>query len=220
MNHESVVAQLDDYVDDRLDAAARVRVEEHLDTCASCREELAALRGLLAEARDLPRSIEPPRDLWPDIEGRTRAQGWRARSIWSMRYPLAAAAIVLMAASAAVTAWLVQDGGEDGPMTSAGRETAIAGQPAALVVWRESEQAYREAIGELLQVLEVRSEELDPAVAQLIERNLRVIDRAIEESRAALAADPTNRAIMEALSASYQVKIETLQRLSRLTTQL
>lgn len=220
MKHEALMARLDDYLDDRLDAATRRRVEEHLDTCASCREELAALRGLLAEVRDLPRSIEPRRDLWPDIDRRTRAGGWRSRSIWSLRYPLAAAVIVLMGASAAVTAWLVQRGAEGRSSITAGREITIEGSPAALVGWRESEQAYREAIGELLQVLEVRNEELDPAVVQLIERNLRVIDRAIEESRAALAADPTNRAIMEALSARYQAKIETLQRLSRLTAQL
>jgi tetratricopeptide (TPR) repeat protein len=219
MNHEALRARLDDYVDDRLDADTRRALEEHLAACASCREELAALRRLLAEVRDLARSIEPPRDLWPDIDRRTRSGRWRTRTIWSLRYPLAAAVIVLMAASAAVTAWLVQRGAEGGSSIASGRGS-IGGPPAVLVGWNESERAYREAISELLQVLEVRNDELDQAVVQLIERNLRIIDRAIEESRAALAADPTNRAIMEALSARYQAKIETLQRLSRLTAEL
>ena len=220
MNHAALRALLDDYLDDRLDADTRRAFEEHLGTCVSCREEAAALRRLLADARDLPRSIEPPRDLWPDIDRRTWSGAWRTRTIWSLRYPLAAAVIVLMAASAAVTAWFVQRSVESASSLAVDREATIGGPSAVLVGWNESERAYREAIGELTQVLEVRRDELDPAVIQLIERNLHIIDGAIEESRAALAADPTNRAIMDALSARYQAKIETLQRLSRLTAQL
>ncbi|TDJ33755.1 MAG: hypothetical protein E2O56_03320, partial [Gammaproteobacteria bacterium] len=57
-------------------------------------------------ARDLPREIQPTRDLWPDIAhqitrestARGRPRGW---------LPLALAASVLIAVSSAVTLWLV-----------------------------------------------------------------------------------------------------------------
>lgn len=39
----------------------------------------------------LPKSIEPPRDLWPDIEARINRGGWRRRWYW---VPLAAAALL------------------------------------------------------------------------------------------------------------------------------
>lgn len=39
----------------------------------------------------LPKSIEPPRDLWPDIEARINHAGWRRRWYW---VPLAAAAVL------------------------------------------------------------------------------------------------------------------------------
>ena len=39
----------------------------------------------------LPKSIEPPRDLWPDIEARVGRRAWRRRWYW---VPLAAAAVL------------------------------------------------------------------------------------------------------------------------------
>jgi hypothetical protein len=39
----------------------------------------------------LPKGIEPPRDLWPDIEARINRGGWRRRWYW---VPLAAAAVL------------------------------------------------------------------------------------------------------------------------------
>jgi hypothetical protein len=49
-----------------------------------------------------------------------------------------------------------------------------------------------------------------------LERTLRVIDEAIAEARAALAADPSNRTLLDVLSANYEQKVELLRRASEL----
>lgn len=214
MIHEEIELQLDDYVDGRLSESEVRRVEGHLEACDLCRAEVAGLKALLAEAADLPRSIEPPRDLWPAIERGTRS--WRSRPIWSFRYQLAAAAILLMVASSVATAWLLRTA----PPGGGDARVAVEPTVGASTAWRDSEEAYLQATAELLMALESRKERLDPEVVGLIEASLSEIDAAIQESRAALAIDPRNREIIEALSDRYQLKIEALKRLSRLTAQL
>src|SRR5688500_7652704 len=54
-------------------------------------------RELDDAVRQLPKSIEPPRDLWPGIQARIARRSWRRRWYW---VPLAAAAVL-------VGVWLV-----------------------------------------------------------------------------------------------------------------
>ena len=61
---------LQDYLDDALTPAERQTVEAHLPTCPACRAEHEALASVVASVGALPRSLEPPRDLWPEIEAR------------------------------------------------------------------------------------------------------------------------------------------------------
>ena len=69
--------RLHDLVDQELSDAARVEVEEHLATCATCREEVDALRRLLDSAAALPEEIAPGRDLWPELADRLPMPGNR-----------------------------------------------------------------------------------------------------------------------------------------------
>lgn len=88
--------QLNEYVDGTLAAEARALVETHLAECAGCRAAVAELRGLVAGAGALPKSIDPARELWAAVaarigkEERGKGKGW-----W--RVPLAAAATVILA---------------------------------------------------------------------------------------------------------------------------
>ena len=63
---------LSEYVDGDLESSQRIGVEEHLECCAPCRAEVAALRELVDSARALRRDVQPERDLWPQIEGSLR----------------------------------------------------------------------------------------------------------------------------------------------------
>ena len=99
--------QLNGYVDGSLAATERGTAEAHLAVCASCRVETDELRALLAAARELPRAIEPERDLWVGIAERMRSgkgeggrgtRGWR----WEVALPLAATVVLALG----ITLWI------------------------------------------------------------------------------------------------------------------
>src|SRR5262245_57346540 len=68
MNCRDVRNQLDGYVDGELTATENEAVRSHLETCAACTAELAAVRAVKDRAAALPVEIEPGDDLWPGIE--------------------------------------------------------------------------------------------------------------------------------------------------------
>jgi hypothetical protein len=73
-------------------------------------------------------------------------------------------------------------------------------------------QAFDQAVGELEQVLAQGRNRLEPRTLQIIEENLRVIDRAIAEARAAIAADPANAYLSGQVAANMHRKLEILRR--------
>ena len=95
MSCENITQRLNDYCDGDLVGSDRVEIERHLESCAECRAELAALRSLVGEAASLRQGLEPERDLWPAIENRLRPRsGTVLRGRWHAmsRVGLAAAA--------------------------------------------------------------------------------------------------------------------------------
>ena len=195
------------------------RVQEHLQRCAACREELAALTSIRALARSLPREIQPPRDLWPAIAGRIsnagdgnppislearrphreRGFGWRG---------LAAAAVALMVLSAGATAYLLRDDAASPVATVA--ETPAAGS-AGLAAFAASDDEYRDAVAALETELEARRASLSPATIAAVEENIAIIDAAIAEARQALAQDPSSADLPLLLAGVYRQKVDLLR---------
>jgi hypothetical protein len=66
------------------------------------------------------------------------------------------------------------------------------------------------------QILDSRRSRLDPKTVAIIEKNLRVIDTAIAESRTALARDPANHFLAGQLDASLNTKLELLRTVAML----
>jgi hypothetical protein len=56
-----------------------------------------------------------------------------------------------------------------------------------------------------------RKAQLDPATVAIIERNLQIIDAAIEQSKAALRRDPASRMLSEQLTHALDKKVELLR---------
>ena len=113
--NEHILDYLDDYLDDSLPAADRIRVENHLTGCEPCRRDLERLRNLLSRTKSLPGSLKPERDLWPGIESRlgdskTERPAYRTTLSRTglgavMRYGAAAAAVITIVVG---TWWLLQ----------------------------------------------------------------------------------------------------------------
>lgn len=224
MNCTNISAEtLNDFADGLLSGPEREAAERHLAECESCRAELSSILELRERAAALPRSIAPSRDLWSEIAGRIEEE--RVVALDSRRrrrltgippvWLAAAAALLLIALSSGVTAYLIgggqpagtPDGYTAAPQTS---PSASAGS-AALVAFRPTEQEYEGAAEELMVELDSKRHLLSPETVEVIETNLRIIDEAIAESRAALEADPGNADLPGQLSDVHRKKVELLQ---------
>jgi hypothetical protein len=220
MTHEYVMDRLDEWVGGELPTAERAGVDLHLAGCAECRAEAEALRALLEEVDALPTEVLPTRDLWSGIAGRLEPRGVEAAPAASAtvtpirrmpRWALqAAAAVVLMIASSALTVWVV--GRDAVEQVAEGVGLPLPEQKAqnAFVAFSPAEREYQSAIGELETVLENKRHRLAPETVQTLETNLRIIDEAIRQSRAALARDPNSAEVARMLSEAYDQKLNVL----------
>ena len=60
---EEVVRRLNDYLDHELSAAEKVKMQEHLNTCAQCASEHAFETSVLQELKRKVRRIDLPQSL-------------------------------------------------------------------------------------------------------------------------------------------------------------
>ena len=203
----------------------------HLDACAECRADVERIGTLLADTGSLPRSIEPPDDLWPAIRARVRRSTASARPTPGDRATgpavdnpvipirrsrreyaiMAAAALFLVVLSSGITMRVVLDNGTVASAPIAGEAGSIEG-PAR---FREVSAEYDRLDRELARRLDEQREKLQPETIEKVERNLQIIDRAIGEIRQALAEDPHNEALEQLLKASYGQKSALLQQVSQ-----
>jgi hypothetical protein len=86
------------------------------------------------------------------------------------------------------------------------------------VSWPAAAEHYDAAIAELEGALAAGRGRLDTATVRQIEQNLAVIDRAIAQARAALAADPADAYLNHHLADTMRRKLQLLRRASTLAT--
>lgn len=216
MNHDYVLERLDDWVANELADAERQEVEFHLAVCAECRAEADALAALLEEVACLPAEVAPGRDLWAGIAARIEPRAdvvpiSRARRWSPPRWLTVAAAAVTLAVSSSLLTLRFSERRFGPPAAPVAVQTSASPTPTALVAFRPAEQDYQRAIADLQRVLAARSGTLAPETVQTLETNLRIIDEAIRQSRAALEKDPNSRELTDMLSDAYGQKLNVLQ---------
>jgi len=210
--------EISGYVDGDLDPARRAEVEAHLAGCAACAALAADLRGLAAAAAVLE-DRAPAADLWPSIRARIEGAGGarvipltRAPRRFSFTWTQLAAASVALVVLAGGSMWLALAG--RGP-TPGGAPPVVAegGAPAgdAVLVADFADETYDAAVADLEAALEASRDELDPETVRTIERNLAIIDQAIEETRSALEADPNSVYLSAHLAEQMQRKLSVLR---------
>jgi anti-sigma factor RsiW len=188
----------------------RAAISTHLRECEQCRRELAWLGALRGQVEQLPRSIAPTRELWdgiaPRLEPRVIPAHRPRRTPFIM---LAAAAVVLMLLSAAITALLLRRSAAPGPRVAtelpAPRPVAPAG----------SAPGSAASLARLASQVRALERALPPETRALVAHHLALIDAAIRESEAALAADSTNPAIQRMLEARYEQRLGLLEQARR-----
>jgi len=225
MTHEVIKHLLDDYVTGDLTEDARVPVAEHIAACDLCRTEIESLQTIVARARELPRSVEPPAEAWTGIrsaiardENAVRAPGSTARFGERRRLYLAAAAVVLAAVlSSAGTAWYLSARNPAGNLNAATAANISSETPATLAAFTIEENNYLRTASRLQDLLDQQEGSLAPETVAQLRASLHAIDDAIIEARNALARDPANKLLVEMLSSSYRQKVDLLRRSTELT---
>ena len=180
-------------------------------------DEERRLRGAIAA---LPESVEPEEDLWPAIRARidatrvvampgsaARTQDAPVRRTLALSWTQLATAASLLVVATAMLTWIATR--EDPASGTEGPSVATVGvDTPSLAIFA----SYENTAAELSAALERRSELLDPKTREVLARSLRTIDAAIEEARAALAADPASPSMRTFVEAAYRQKVDFLRR--------
>lgn len=221
-------SKLSEYLDGELSSSDARALEAHVATCAACSRTLDELRRVVARAGALE-DRPPQKDLWAGVARRIgvsvpsevvdlseRREQRRRRFSFSLPQ-LAAAAVVLITASGAGV-WAVISGRQPAAVgdqrIANGQLTADGGRlTASPVAWVDSTQAaFDESVTQLRHALEEGRGRLDTVTVRVLEENLRAIDTAIAQARAALAADPGSAYLSQHLAKTMRTKLELLQR--------
>lgn len=223
-SHPEWTERLSEYLNGDLGRADALAMEAHLAECVACRTVLAELEEIVRAAEALG-PVQPERDLWPGIAAALAPAPGQARGADVIAFPggerarrrvglfftvpqMAAAAVALVAISAAATAWAgagVAGRGDVPPMAAEGASTARVADVA-----QPPEELAREMQG-LEAVFAEARDRLDPNTVRILEKNLGVIQRAIDESVRALAVDPANAFLRDHLERAYREKADFLR---------
>jgi hypothetical protein len=190
----------------------RTDVEAHVAECVACAADVARLQALMTRVEQRPDLPLAGLDgLWPDIRSRIErdkivslgakavAQRSRSRARLTASVAGVAAALVLAFTLGRESRHAPADVIMPGPSTT------------PIVSIADSSRDYQQEVESLLEELELRRATMRPATAATVDRDLRIIDGAIDELTDALARDPNNPALRQLLAASYRQKRDLLK---------
>ena len=193
MNCEQYDEQLDDYVD----GTPQPEFERHLAACARCQAVVADFASIRRASATLEAYVPSPR-MWAKIAASIEEKPQR----FSFSMPVAlAASMAMLIAAATWFAWTQT------PAATPTPQVATASQDTIL----PAEARYDQAIAGLQQVADAQRAQLDPRTRAVFRQNLAAIDRAIDESRAALASEPANALAQDSLLDALDTKVALLQ---------
>lgn len=230
MKCEDLNDALADFVDGRLDPAAQRDVERHVEVCAQCVALVTDLRTIRAAAFMLDRR-EPPAAVWTALQAKVAAEPAAKAPILTMPaavrrslgeggWPvwLGAAAALLLATLIGVVP-LMDRGHPDDQAGDAVPATDVTVESVTLEL-EAAETHYQKAIDQLQTITNAETGELDPQLAAVLEKNLRVIDQAISENRAALKSQPASTNAQDGLFGALRTKVALLQQTVELINEM
>ncbi len=214
---------LHDALDAPLPPADAAALAAHLDSCTACRD----LEADLTLVRRAGAALDPPivsSALWPALAAQlereelmTPAAVSPTRKPWQT-YTWMALAASLLAAIGAALVWRASDPVRPSPAIATAPPAAAPGNARAArtveaieIELRLAAEHYEKAIAALEGLAAEDRSRIDPAVAQVVERNLLLIDKAIADSRTALQGQPGSLVAQASLFDAYRQKVSLLQ---------
>jgi hypothetical protein len=172
--------------------------------------------------RELPQSIEPPRDLWPKIEaqlGEIRTEGLAAeggkpayRRAVRLRWLAAAAMVACVATGIWIGRGLLPGtpGAGTSPASATNRIPVPGIAPTALDAAYVSDPRYQQQRAALVRELQARLAALPPPERDKVSASLEAIEKAKADLEQALGHDPSNALLQELLVNTYQDEMRVL----------
>ncbi len=161
-------------------------------------------------ARQLATEISPERDLWPGIlDAIEKPQ----RSRWAPMLAQAAAVVLLVGGSSAVTYLVVAD--KTGPVTAVAPELVF--EQASFGNNYNLGPGFQDARNGLRAELDVEMARMSPEAQNDIQTNLDLIHNAIVEINTALEREPDNVLLQQKLLRAYREELTLLRRVGGLT---
>lgn len=172
---------------------------------------------LMARAAKLDASVEPSRDLWPEIAAAISVPARPNRSVWNSVWAQAAAVLLLVGGSSGVTYLAVKDGG-DSTLPVIGTQdlvfTPVSGSFGSQYTLGPD---YQDARRELASRVEERLENLAPETREDVLANLESIRQAIEDINRALAEEPDSVLLQELLLDTYRDELSLMNKVDGIT---
>lgn len=175
--------------------------------------------------QSLPHGVDPQRDLWPRIEARLErtdpgVPGTARRRAWAWQ---AAAAVLLVAGTALLTATLVQRSRDVNLAQSSSQAPvaavpAVRAMPAVFGPLHGPSPEYEAARQQLSAMLQQKIARMPPAARQKLEANLAEMQRAAAEINAALDQQPGDPLLEELLLNTYHDELAMLAVVNQLTS--
>jgi len=206
---------ISDYMDDTLKTKDRLLLESHLEVCSDCKLLLADFQGIIKDAKELE-TPSPSDKAWLEILARLNRAKQEAETpklqIREWLNFVFAKPKVKYALSAFLVLAVIIGGLIFGLLQLRGKEFLGRGELESLSLAKlnEAEHYCQLAIEALNEVISAQKGSLDPQVAEVFSKNLKVIDSSIEACHQALQQDPQNLIARSYLLAAYREKIAFL----------
>jgi len=164
----------------------------------------------LSSLSELPQSLTPPRDLWPQIATRLEARG--SSTARPRRIPAQWLAAAAMVASVAIGVWIGRDllpssGGAAPPSVA---RSAAPTEASAVEAAYVSDPRYVRQRAELLASMQARLAAMPEPARAKVAASLAAIENAKKDLEAALGKDPSNALLQELLINTYQDEMRVL----------
>ena len=172
---------------------------------------------LMARAASLEAGIKPMRDLWPGIEQEISAVVKPNRSAWDSVWARAAAVVLLVGGSSAITYLAVNDNGD--PTTVVGAAQTLVFEPVSGSFGSQYNLGpdYQDARRGLAAKVDEEIDNLSPETRADVLANLEAIRQAINEINRALADEPDNALLQNLLLSTYRDELSLLNKVNGIT---
>jgi hypothetical protein len=164
---------------------------------------------LLAKAAELPKDVEPSRDLWPGIAARL-GEAPREMKGKELRWPMALAAGFLVASVSALLTWSLMRAPEPVVVAKTPAEQAPVAEIVPVSYGPNSGLTAQELMArdELVVRFREKFTTLRPETRDAIVKNLAIMQAAADEIDAALAKDPASGMLKGMLVGTYKQELQ------------